>query len=215
MSRKSLARPPLHELDALVLAGGASRRMGQPKAALPFGESTLMETVLDRLRPLFRQTVIVTKEVGPLAGLDADVVADGREQQGPPAGLARGLARINAPWCFLTGCDMPFLQPEVIRAMAREVGGCDVVAVKLDGRVQTLHAFYSRSSLGAAERLLSEGSRSLRSLIERSRVKYLGGDWLAHMDPECSSFRDLDTWADYEQALEAASKEKAPVLPGP
>ena len=35
---------------AIVLGGGRGQRVGQPKALLPFGQSTFLETILDRLR---------------------------------------------------------------------------------------------------------------------------------------------------------------------
>lgn len=197
-------------MDALVLAGGASRRMGQNKATLPWGGSSVIEAVLDALRPMFRRTLIVARDVEGLAGLDAEVVPDGRDQQGPLAGLAWGLASSDAEWCFLAGCDMPFLQPHVIRGMALELDESDVLAVKCGGRVQPLHAFYNRRCVGTAEELLAEGDTSLRGLLARSRVKCLGEDWLADVDPARSSFRDLDTWADYQEALKNLGQRKSP-----
>ncbi len=39
-------QPTTHEIDALVLAGGESRRVGSPKALLPLGGTTLIGTII-------------------------------------------------------------------------------------------------------------------------------------------------------------------------
>ncbi len=202
--------PSPSEMDALVLAGGASRRMGRPKGMLSWGGSTVIGTVLDVLRPLFRRTVVVARNAEDIARLEAEVVIDGRDEQGPLAGLARGLASVDGPWCFVAGCDMPFLRPQVIGSMAVELGESDVLAVESGGRAQPLHAFYNVRCLGTAELLLAEGDTSLKGLLARSRVKYLDAAWLSSIGRGRESFRDLDTWGDYQEALGILGKEKAP-----
>ena len=47
------------EFSAIVLAGGRSSRMGQPKATLTFYGQTLLERIVSRLRPAFDEIVIV------------------------------------------------------------------------------------------------------------------------------------------------------------
>jgi molybdopterin-guanine dinucleotide biosynthesis protein A len=45
--------------SAVILAGGRSSRMGMPKAALPFGDSTILERLIDTLTPGFAEIVVV------------------------------------------------------------------------------------------------------------------------------------------------------------
>ena len=49
-------------MDAIVLAGGGSRRMGAAKATLPFGDTSLVGTAVAALRPVFRQVLVVTRD---------------------------------------------------------------------------------------------------------------------------------------------------------
>jgi molybdopterin-guanine dinucleotide biosynthesis protein A len=188
------------ELDALVLAGGESRRMGRPKALLPFGDTTLLGAVVKRLRPLFHRVLVVARENESLRGVDAEVLIDDRLERGPLVGLARGLAATEAPCCFVVGCDMPFIQPKVIKHMARLLDGCDVLAPLIGGRVQPLHAFYSRRCLSLATQLLDANSVSLQALLALCQVRTIGADELVPLDPELLSFRDVDTVKDYAKA---------------
>jgi molybdenum cofactor guanylyltransferase len=45
--------------SAVILAGGRSSRMGMPKAALPFGDSTILERLIDSLTASFAEIVVV------------------------------------------------------------------------------------------------------------------------------------------------------------
>ncbi len=190
----------LREIDSIVLAGGQSARMGVPKAHLPFGDSTLIETALATLRPLFRMVYVVGRDRERLAGLGATLLIDDRDDQGPLAGLARGLSASDGPWCFAVGCDMPFLSPRVIRRMASFIDDCDALAAKVAGRIQPLHAFYSTACLPAALGLLEKGDTSLKGLLEACKVRSVDGVEFHDLDPELASFKDLDTEEEYRAA---------------
>jgi molybdopterin-guanine dinucleotide biosynthesis protein A len=45
--------------SAIILAGGRSSRMGLPKAALPFGASTILERLIDALSGFFAEIIVV------------------------------------------------------------------------------------------------------------------------------------------------------------
>lgn len=47
-------------MEAIILAAGASRRMGQDKATLPWGKATVIEHLVEVLQPLSTEIVVVT-----------------------------------------------------------------------------------------------------------------------------------------------------------
>ena len=55
-------QPKLSQFDAIVLAGGESRRMGAPKANLPFGDISLIGAAVATLKLVFRQVFVVTRD---------------------------------------------------------------------------------------------------------------------------------------------------------
>ena len=175
--------------------------MGFPKAFLALGNTTLIETVISQLRPIFRRVMVIARDSKGLTDLDAVVLTDQRMERGPLVGVARGLAVSDAPWCFVVGCDMPFLRQDVIQRMALHLDNCDVLAARVDGHLQPLHAFYSRRCLPIAKRLLDYGVTSLQAIFPSCNVSSLESDVLLDIDPELLSFRDLDTVDDYHAAL--------------
>jgi len=189
-----------HDLDALVLAGGESKRIGSPKAFLPLGSTTLIRIVLAVLQPLFRQVLVVARDGEGFTGLGVEVLTDDRPERGPLVGLARGLAASGAPWCFLVGCDMPFLRSEVIRRMAERLSGCDILVPYLEGRYQSLHAFYGQGCLLYAKALLGKGITYPRALFPYCKVVTVGADDFLDLDPDLLSFRDVNTMEDYQTA---------------
>ena len=189
-------------LDALVLAGGESSRMGGPKAMLPLGNTTLLGATLDRLRPLFRRVIVVARQREALVGLEAEILTDDRPERGPLVGLVRGLAASNAPWCFLTGCDMPFLHPGVIGRMVENLDGCDILVPRINGRWQTLHAFYSQKCLSRATELLDNDVTFMRPLFPLCQTRTMVASDFTDLDPELRSFMDVDTQDDYRVVRE-------------
>lgn len=196
--------PDISELDAVVLAGGVSSRMGAVKATLPFGDTTLVGAVVAALQPVFRRVLVVTRDIDSLTGLDAEIIQDDRRLQGPLVGVARGLAHSGAPWCFVAACDMPFLQLEVIKVMAAHLADCDAVVPEYDGRLQTLHAFYSSSCIPIAEELLDREVTSMRALVSQCRVTKLPQESFFGVPGGLRSFHDLDTPVEYREALKGS-----------
>ena len=174
--------------------------MGVPKAHLPFGNATLIETVVATLRPVFKTVYVVGRDRELLVDLGVTLLIDDRDEQGPLVGLARGFSASDAPWCFAVGCDMPFLSPRVIRRMASFLEDCDVLAAYVEGHIQPLHAFYSIGCLPTALGLLDKGSTSLKALLAACKVHSIDGCNLLDLDPELTSFMDLDTEEEYRAA---------------
>ncbi|MCK9202190.1 MAG: molybdenum cofactor guanylyltransferase [Gallionella sp.] len=183
------------DCTAVILAGGDSRRMGQDKAMLPLGGKTLLQHVTDSVAQVFPQVIVSVRQ--PRTGLDLPQVCDAFPDGGPLAGLAAALESIETPWLFAVGCDMPFLAPAVIEALARQRAGHQAVVPVVQGHPQPLAAFYARECIEAMRDIQAGGGkRSLRALLERLDVCYVDEAQLREYDPQLRSFFDLDTPAD-------------------
>ena len=178
---------------ALILAGGSSQRMGMPKPFTPMHGVPLIEHVMQRLRTIFAEVYLVATDSQAFAHLGVPVIQDMGPQQGPLMGLYSGLMASDAEWCFVVGCDMPLLSAPAIAYMAEHLRDADIVAARINGRVQTLHAFYSRRCIPAASHLLSLGTTSLKPLTEGCRSTILPGQDFTRLGLEIASFTDVDT----------------------
>ena len=103
---------------AVVLCGGESRRMGRPKAWLPFGEERLLQRVVRLVDTVARPIVVVAAAGQELPDLPAEVaiVRDPVGGRGPLAGMAAGLGALTDPVELVnaTATDVPFLEPRWI-----------------------------------------------------------------------------------------------------
>lgn len=112
---------------AIVLCGGASRRMGRPKWALPWpGGPTLLESVMRELAAVVDELVLVGLPADAAAHMarahGAVYLADppSRIGQGPLAGFTTGLDHARARACsrgFLCACDLPLLRRGDVAAL--------------------------------------------------------------------------------------------------
>src|SRR5947207_9913868 len=106
-------------VGGIVLCGGQSKRMGRPKAWLPFGGELMLPRVVRLLGEAAAPVVVVAapgQEVPPLPP-DVTVVRDEEKGRGPLQGLAAGLDALagRAEAAYLSSCDVPFLRPAFVR----------------------------------------------------------------------------------------------------
>jgi len=189
---------------AIILAGGASRRMGLDKAAIQFGDATLLEHVAARLAGLCEEVVIAAADRPRqrLRGVSPVWVTDPSGASGPLAGLAAGLAAVWRPTAIVVACDMPFLSENLLRHLLDLVQDCDAVVPVSRGVAQPLHAAYSRGCLPMTQSLLRLGARSMTDLLPHLRVKYLSEQRCADFDPEGLSCFNMNTTDDFRLARE-------------
>jgi len=101
----------------LLLAGGESKRMGQPKALLPVGSTTLVEWLAARLAGSFAE-VLVSANDPQLVPKGMRMVRDRRAGHlGPLAGIEAGLAAATTEAVVAVACDMPRATPELAQQL--------------------------------------------------------------------------------------------------
>jgi molybdopterin-guanine dinucleotide biosynthesis protein A len=157
-------------LAAIILAGGASRRMGRDKATAIFDGKTLVERAVSAVHPRCAPVFVVAAPGQALPPLDAEVLRDEIRGVGPLLATGRGLraaAEAGLEFAFVCAVDMPLLSVDLIDKLAAPaVGlGADVV-LAWDGRSHYLAGIYRTSLHEHVADLVADGKRSMRALTE-------------------------------------------------
>ncbi len=209
-------------MNAFVVAGGQSTRMGTDKALLFLDGKPLIARALDLLRSLGLSPRICGSR--PDLARFAEVIPDNFPQCGPLAGIEAALAVSDTELNLFLPVDLPglaaaFLQWLLARAEASQaVATIPVVA----DRLQPLSAVYSRrlldgirASLAAGDCKVMKGilaaAESLGEAVDLFNVETVASalsEWPCS-PPVTEWFRNVNTRADYERLAPLPLEQKA------
>ncbi|WP_375490489.1 molybdenum cofactor guanylyltransferase [uncultured Jatrophihabitans sp.] len=183
--------------DAIVLAGGAGRRLGgTDKPALDVGGASLLARVLDAAAGATRIVV-----VGPQREIAGRAVQWCQEQPpggGPVAALATAAPHISADTVLVLAADLPWIAGAVPALLGAVPDSGAALLVDADGRVNNLAGAWRRAALLDALAGLGETrDASMRALL-RDVPQVLVRDVEGHG-------ADCDTWTDVEAARRAST----------
>ena len=195
---------PCGGLTGIVLAGGASRRMGRDKALLELGGRPLIEIVIERMARVCAEVLVVASDARPYAALKARVVEDRFRGVGVLGGLHAGLRAAAYELTLVVGCDMPFLNLDLLRAFAGWADGFDVVVFRQGELVEPLHGAYRRTCLPEIETAIRAGQRRVVSFFPRVRIRYVVPEDVTPFDPDLRSFRNVNTPEEWASVNELA-----------
>jgi molybdopterin-guanine dinucleotide biosynthesis protein A len=194
---------------ALLLTGGASRRLGRDKAAILVGGVPLAR----RTAALLVEVAEPVIEVGPgYTGLAQ--VREVPAGAGPLAAMAAGwtaLAAGGRPRAVLVvATDLPQLTGGLLALLASHPGvGC-VVPVDRSGRPQTLCARYPAAALARSVRLVAAGRRAVRTLLDGEEVSWLPPDVWEPAAGRALALADLDTPDDLARLVPEQVPQEVP-----
>ncbi len=213
---------PAHEgggipaVAAIVLAGGRADRFGSDKLAATYLGRPLLWHTLAAVGRVADESVLVlapgmAAPTLPPLDLAPAVVHDPLPGAGPLVGVLAGLRSTVAPVAIVAGGDMPLVREGVLRLLAERLGadqGIDAVALLDRERIRPLPCVVRAGpARAAAERLVADGERSLRSLLGAlGAVGVPESEWRP-IDPDADSLRDVDT-ADDLRALDGARSRR-------
>ncbi|MFN0152096.1 MAG: molybdenum cofactor guanylyltransferase [bacterium] len=195
----------------VVLAGGASRRMGRPKAGLPFGRGTLLDRCIALVRGAADEVWISTADADSAGALEAvsagasvrgvtGFIHDAAPGRGPLAALHTVLRQLARPVLFVA-CDLPFLAPDDLLALTRMRTAAPAVVLADDDGPQPLAAFYRPEIVRLIEARLAAGEFAMRDLLAHARFDTLRARDVA---PGCAPLANINTEDDYARAVRAA-----------
>ena len=133
----------------VVLAGGASRRMGAAKAGVELAGRPLLSYPLAALRAALAEVAVIAKADTPLPAIGYGVLVwrEPEEPQHPLAGIVAALGAAAGRPVVVLACDMPFVTADLVRALATAATDAPAVVARADGRIQPLAARYEPRAL--------------------------------------------------------------------
>ncbi|HEX4005847.1 MAG TPA: molybdenum cofactor guanylyltransferase [Acidobacteriaceae bacterium] len=208
-------------MQAFILAGGKSSRMGRDKALLDLDGQPLIAHAVARLNALGMPPRICGSR--PDLARFAEVISDNLSDAGPLAGIEAALTVSDEDLNLFLPVDLPGLPLEFLRWLAARANASQVAATfpTLAGRPQPLCAVYSRRLLPGLRAALAAGDRkvtvaisaaaaSLGAPVNSFAIEPLAPKLIPHTwpaEPPLEAwFRNINTPDDYELLRTRAPK---------
>ena len=196
-------------VNGYLLAGGASRRLGQDKALLAWRQPGL--TLLDHMIRILAsgcERVVVVGPVRETHGPDVAWLSDRTPGLGPVGGISASLHDSLTSENIITAVDLPFLTGDFLNYFKkrsqdskRPLTVCKIgsafplcLAIRTDFRDQV-------------DAYIANGGRSVRGLIEDSRAEIVTATELDRVGLSPQIFANINTPADYEAAVNLINHE--------
>lgn len=190
-------------LTSIILAGGKSSRFGRCKLSESLCGKSLIEHIIERLEPISNQILIVTAEEQSrlLTTHKTEVVTDVHPGKGPLGGIYTGLLASKSPYSLVVGCDMPFLNINLLRYMISLIREFDAIVPRLEmDKIEPLHAIYSRRCTDIIQTQLEHEHLKISQTVDKLYTRYVEREECTSFDPYLLSFFNINSPADLRRA---------------
>jgi molybdopterin-guanine dinucleotide biosynthesis protein A len=185
-------------INAAVLAGGWSRRFGQDKATLKYGNTTLLERIYRELSKVVTHCWIVGRKYEELNLKRELFLDDIVTNAGPIGGLYTALNVSKDP-ILLTSCDMPFLIREHIQFLVKQYDPSVAATIAVSGKgVEPLFGIYQRQIVPIISKLIDSGEFAMYRIFDHVQVKFVDFVDAGYLS---DLFFNINTFSDYKKAL--------------
>ena len=204
-------------IDAFILIGGKSSRLGSDKAFVKLDRRTLLDRAVDAIQTGLSPTRVTA--VGRNAEVFAiEAIASGLpfifdlyENRGPLGGIHAALADAGTPWIFVLACDYPFVSRELIELLAAKLSDefGAIVPEQKDGRLQPLCGFYKvDAALSLVEQTLERPrvTPPMHEVVANLNPLVVRFDEYAHLPKADELFININTPDDLDLAREIGRK---------
>lgn len=160
-----------NDVTAIILAGGLGRRLnGQNKGLISLAGKTLIEHVIDRLKPQTKHIIInANQDLHHYQSSNFPVVQDNVENyQGPLAGILSCRDHIKTPLVLTVPCDAPLLPKNLLEIMLKiyETNSPEQLCVAHDGqRMQNLFMLFNIQQFAHLHDFFQQNNRKVSDWI--------------------------------------------------
>ncbi len=185
-------------ITGVILAGGSSSRFGGNKALATLGGRPLIAHVADLLGHLFSSVLVVTNTPAQYAFLDLPMTPDLFPGAGPLAGIHAALSVAPEERVFVVACDMPHINPVLVRYLCSLDTDRTVQAVlpRLARGVEPLFGIYHRTLVPGFYKRLEAGHGGVIDALAGRNVRWVEEDEILSVVPSLDSFRNINYQGD-------------------
>lgn len=159
------------ELSCLILCGGQSKRMGRPKAFLPYNGMTLIENMLDKMSEIFSEVLLVSNNSDEFEHLSADCVRDIVPRRGPLVGILSGMLVARKEKCFVIPCDMPFIDADTVNKIVEQEQTAPVVIYSCGAHIEPLLGVYDSALVSEIEDAIFDGRDGILDFLDSTAYR--------------------------------------------
>ncbi len=208
----------LLDKSAIILADGFSGKFGQDKCVLELAGKPLIRHIVDAVKPLVNEVIIVIEsqeqraKYAAVAGADVRFVVDPCGLKTPLSGALTGFGVASGKYSLLVSCDMPFVSADVVTLLFELCGGKAAVVPRwTDRQIEPLQAVYqTKMALDAAQNAVDEEQESLQVMVEGLRgVRYVSTLVIQQLDPDFRTFFKVNTSVDLKKAMNMVKPRKS------
>ncbi len=185
----------MHEIEAVLLTGGASSRMGEDKASILIEGVSMGQRIADLL---VDKGVPVTNIGGK--PLERCIFLEDRTPLGGPL-RALGAFTPSGPLVLLCSCDLPLLDVRIVGLLRRNIHQSDAAVPIVDGRSQPLCALYRGSALERIAEVLNSGKSSMKAWLDVLKISQITDTDLLEAGIRPQSVLGVNTPAELKRAL--------------
>lgn len=201
-----------YDCTGVILAGGENSRLpGKKKTFHRVGDQMMLTRIHTLFSKLFTEVILVVNDPKAFVGWDALVVTDIIPSRCALAGLHAGLFYASNPWAYVTACDVPFVNEQVIHHLvSQRAPGLEVVIPRTDEGLEPLAALYSKACIPPIETTLNNNIFMIKKFFRKNRVKEIPVSVLKKLDPDMRFVFNVNTPEDLETAISLAEKTQTP-----
>src|ERR1700678_507548 len=211
--------PLIKNVEAFLLAGGKSSRMGRDKALLELSGAPMIQRTADLLAALVAKTTLVisasqsgnprdTNATNHYSNFGLPLLVDSWPSFGPLGGIATALANAQSKWCLILACDMPFLTKEWLTFLLSHSDQTEteapkqieVIVPEANRGIEPLCAIYRASCAPILAAALDRGVRKVTDALSDLNLHRIPENEWRKFSPDGNLFGNLNTWQDYLDA---------------
>jgi len=171
------------------------------------GGKSLLQRVVEQVRLISDQILVIGSAYQ--RGFPADSGIEYRKDlypgKGPLGGIYTGLLASKSDYNLVVACDLPFLNVGLLRYLIKLSPGFDAVVPRV-GKVQPLHAVYSRACLDVMKVEVKDDLLKISRFLDSMNVRYVEETECRSIDRQMLSFFNVNSRADLAQANRLAEE---------